>query len=426
MRITKADFTSISVWIVRLVTGAAFIFSGFAKGVDPWGTIFKLEQYLQVWGWAQPRSLLLIFTLLLCASEFLLGIFLLIGMYRRSAPRLALILILFFLFLTGYIVLFSPVDDCGCFGDALKLSNWATFIKNIILTGLIVFLVVNNARVQGLLGSLMQWIVLVVSLLYIAVVSITGYMIQPLVDFRPFPEGTSILKTDDIKSVKLIYEKDGEQQIFDADNLPSSDTGWKYVGRQTEESTDNPVIIENKEGEDVTEEVLHSDGDILLILIPELKYADISSTMYLNRITSIANDDGIEVVALVGSVNPDAIDRWKDISMASYPVYLADGIQLKTIARGEISLVYISDGIIRQKMSMSMISNGRIQKLEKGEITVEQTIGFNQHEWLKWLTRLYIAFILVIILVSLPYTYHLMSVFRKDRPVVDINNSDEK
>lgn len=112
-------FISGSIWLSRIVIGICFIFSGFAKADDPWGTIFKIEQYLSVWEMPQPRSLIIAAAFSLAIAEFMLGIAVLLGIYRRNAPKGIALMMLIFLPLTGYIAVTSPVDDCGCFWDMM-------------------------------------------------------------------------------------------------------------------------------------------------------------------------------------------------------------------------------------------------------------------------------------------------------------------
>lgn len=393
----KKRIEAIVVWLCRIISGGAFIFSGFAKGVDPWGTIFKLEQYLENWDLSLPRSLLLIVALFLSIGEFVLGTALLSGIYRRIAPRISLVVISFFLMLTLYIAIKSPVADCGCFGDAWVLSNWATFFKNVVLFGLLFYLVKFNDKVNGLFNKMQQWIVAIVALFYVLCLAIIGYVVQPVVDFRPYKEGRAILP-DIQPKILFVYEKDGVKQEFDAEHLPSSDSGWEYIGRKETQPEVMPIIIENEEEEDITEDVLIDNGNLLLFVVPEIKNANISTTMYLNRIAAIASMDDVEVVTLLGADSPTAIYLWKDISMTSSPVYISDAVSLKTLVRGETALVLVQNGLIEHKLSMSIISNGRVTELENGDITLQEFMTFPGKEWLTWSTLIIACVLLVLVI----------------------------
>lgn len=392
------------VWLSRIIVGVAFIFSGFTKAVDPWGTIFKLEQYLAIWDFAQPRSLLLACTVLLCMTEFILGLSVLTGIYRRSAPRLVMVMMLFFLPLTLYIALKSPVEDCGCFGDALKLSNWNTFFKNVVIIVLTVILIIYNTRVAGILNNFIQWIAAVASGAYIFVIAVIGYMAQPLVDYRPFAEGVDLLAAEKAPEVKIVYEKDGLEKAFPVDSLPAADSGWFYKSRIVDNPSEGSetLAIEDADGEDISDEIIPPEGDMVILVIPESDRWDIASTMYLNRIYDAAEKEGVEMIGVIGGASQRTIDLWKDVSMAPYPIYSGDDTQLKELSRGEMSLVYIKNGRISQKLSLSIISNGMIQNLDRGEITVEQLLDFNESKTLRWLTRIFIIVMVVLIVVSLP------------------------
>ena len=138
----------VAVWIVRILIGAVFILSGFVKGIDPWGSFIKINEYFTVWGWDIPRSLVTCAAFALGAFEFIWGMLLLLGCYRRASVWLLSLIMAVMLPLTLYIAVWSPVDDCGCFGDFLILSNTATFIKNLFISAGLLYLIIYNTRVQ--------------------------------------------------------------------------------------------------------------------------------------------------------------------------------------------------------------------------------------------------------------------------------------
>ena len=149
----------------RIVTGGVFVFSGFVKGIDPWGTVYKMDEYLVAMGMPLYDSLILAGVFGLCALEFLIGIYLIFGCYRKSAPMLALLFMCVMLPLTLWIAIADPVADCGCFGDALVISNWATFWKNVAITCLIIWLIKSNRRVPCIITPAFQWMAFVATVL---------------------------------------------------------------------------------------------------------------------------------------------------------------------------------------------------------------------------------------------------------------------
>ena len=114
------------VWIFRILVGATFVISGWSKSVDPWGFIYKLEEYFNVWGLALPREITLSFAISLSVSEFVVGVLLMVGAMRRATVWLSAAFMVVMLTLTAYIAVADPVSDCGCFGDFIILSNYMT------------------------------------------------------------------------------------------------------------------------------------------------------------------------------------------------------------------------------------------------------------------------------------------------------------
>lgn len=346
------------VWALRLIVGAVFIISGFAKADDLYGFIFKIEEYLDVWHMAQPRSLVIVAAMGISAFEFVLGCMLALGCYKRTAVWLLTALMTFMLPLTGYIFLKNPVPDCGCFGDFLVMSNGATFLKNIFITAALIFLVIYNKKVPGLFGAYIQWLVAAVCALYIIIIGVYGYTFQPLVDFRSFPVGSSLVPVESADEeeaeFEFIYEKDGTRKTFSQSGLP--DSTWTFVDRRllNAPAPDKTELAVMEEGENVTSEVIASEGEQLLILIPEYERADVSNTYVLNLLADYIASQGGSIVSLIAA-DANRIEEWKDLSMADYPVYYAEPTTLKELARGIMPAVYLRDGRIVWKRTTTSI-----------------------------------------------------------------------
>ena len=417
--ISNARFISATVWIARIVIGSCFIFAGFAKADDPWGMVFKIEQYLSAWGFSEPRSLVVAAAFAIAVIEFILGVAVLLGIYRRIAPRGVALMMLVFLPLTGYIAFTSPVDDCGCFGDAWVISNTMTFVKNILLTILTIPLLLWNRKIATVFTPGLQWIVSTISTTYIFIVAMVGYHIQPLVDFRPFPIGSALISDYDTQesSTVFIYRKDGIDKEFEADKLPSRESGWEFVARKAVETTSNiPFIIEDKNGDDITEELLgYTDSDRLLLIIPEPSRTDLASTMQINQLWRMTSAvDSVAMIALIGDADTDDIDKWKDLSMAEYPIYSAESTSLKALSRGLISAVYIHQGTISAKISMSALSTEDLLKAENDNTGIENALSFNGKKLLQWLSILYFGALCVMFLAALPRRIYLLHKLRKE------------
>ena len=348
------------VWMMRVAIGAVFIASGFVKGVDPFGSLYKFREYLTALGMWLPDSVLLTGVIALCAFEFMLGIFLALGCYRRGAPRLALALMSFMLILTAWIAFADPVSDCGCFGDALVLSNWATFIKNIVITAGVVYLVKMNLEAPCMVSPYLQWLVFLGGAVYIVCISLYGYEIQPPVDFRPFPTGSVLAgedgETDDeAASMTFIYARGDEiSEVSASDPQPDESEGWTFVERR-EKSAENSgngstLHIYTDDEEDATHDILDGQKS-LLILIPELERVSKSDAWKIERLVAEARDENM-VPACIVAGSDHALRIWKDLLDPSVPLYKAEDTVLKMVARGNPAVVLSDNGKIVWKATM--------------------------------------------------------------------------
>ncbi len=181
----------VTVWVLRLLIGGVFVMSGLVKSLDLWGFVFKIEEYLAIWDMSQPRTIVFMLAMGVAGYEFVLGLLLAMGCYKRVAPWGLFLTMVVMLPLTAYIWIADPVSDCGCFGDFWKISNGATFLKNIaITTGLLLLLKWNSEIREALFNPAIQWMVGAWISLYIIIIGLYGYNAQPMIDFRSFPVGT--------------------------------------------------------------------------------------------------------------------------------------------------------------------------------------------------------------------------------------------
>ena len=358
--------------LMRITVGGVFIFSGFTKGVDPWGTFYKITDYLNAMGLESWAGTALFLAVAIAALEFMLGVALAVGAYRRSAPWLALLVMLVMTPLTLWLAVTDAVPDCGCFGDALHMSNWATFGKNVLLLLGVIYLLLFNTSVRGVYGPAVQWMVMALSFAFVMAVAYYGYFTQPLIDYRPYPIGsrlanvTSIDDTDEGEDDFIfIYSRDGKEQEFTIDSLPDEEDGWEYVTRyharrprgkvivQTGNAEDG-VSIMDSDGNDITIDVLADSRSTLLLLFPDLPQVGVVNSFALNELYDVAQVTDVDVIGLTPST-ADEIEHWQDISMASYPIYNMDDSELKMIARGNPAVVYLEDGVIKWKRTLSSL-----------------------------------------------------------------------
>lgn len=355
---TKSLMLHVAVNVCRLLLAVTFIFSGFVKANDPLGTVYKLEDYVHAMAWfTLPDTFLLGCAVLLAFFEFTLGLYILFGIKRRTTSLIALVFMVLMTLLTIYIVIANPVEDCGCFGDVLILSNGATLAKNIVLLGAAV-LVNRYYRLQkDFLGSAMKWLVAFVSLCFIIGYAVYCIICLPALDFRPYKVGTNLreaVMSDQQKfDVKIIYEKDGQTLELSAED-EDPDSTWTYVEtRRTEMATEHlataDFYVADADGEDVTEDILLADGYTLLLIIPDLMNADEGCVDKVNEIYDYAQEKGWGFYCLTSSEDQQAQVYWNEHTGAEYAYYIAEERMLKTVVRGQPGLVLLQDGIIVKK-----------------------------------------------------------------------------
>lgn len=394
-------------WLLRIGIGGVFIFSGFVKAIDPYGTLFKLEDYCTALGISVWPALMLTGVFVLCALEFATGVFLMTGSFRRSAPWVAAAFMLVMLPLTLWIAIADPVADCGCFGDAFVISNWATFWKNVVLSAGILFLLRYNRNCACLINPYIQWLELVACCCFIFVIGFLGYEYQPLLDFRPYRVGTTLLgmeDTDNGLTYTFIYEKDGVRKEFTEDEeLPDESEGWKFVERREKPASgvsatpgeDKEFRIWSEDGlEDVTEEFDDGAPRRLFLLMPNLGNVSVSTSWLINSMYTWAGKHGVDMVAVV-SGDERQIAEWKDISMSSYPIYTADDTSLKELARGNPAVVYVEDGKIVWKSTLAALESNDFLSSDTSDNPADFAI--DDHRLLVNISLIFIAVILALI-----------------------------
>ncbi len=352
----------------RLLLVAAFILSGFVKLVDPLGTCYKFEDYFAAFGWAgwMPAGVALGAAVLLACAEFVLGVYLLFGIRRRLTSTLLLLFMSVFTPLTLYLALTNPVADCGCFGDAWKLTNWETFGKNIVLlaAALITF---RYRRYMGrVITERNQWLVSMYTLFFAPAVALVSLYHLPLMDFRPYHIGADLrtalageaaTEAPEFETT-FILEKDGKRREFTLDNYP--DSTWTYVDTRTVQVggadvrtdaslADFSLYLMEVE-EDITAHVLADSGYTFLLVAPDLKQADDSNIDRINLLYDYAFEHGHAFYCLTAS-SPEEVERWMEISGAEYPFCRADELMLKTAVRANPGLIVLHDGKVVNKLS---------------------------------------------------------------------------
>ncbi len=394
---------TVAVNVCRLVVSAAFVFSGFVKAVDPTGTQYKIDDYLEAVKLAQyvPEFASLALSVLLSAAEFSLGVFLLFAVWRRVVSRLLLAVMCIMTPLALWLAVADPVSDCGCFGDAVKLTNWETLGKNIVLLACAVAVARWPMDMGRFISRSNQWIVLNYTVVFILAVSGYSLYTLPPLDFRPYRTGADIRKGMEVPEgapqpqfeTTLIMEKGGERREFAIDDYP--DSTWTYTDTrtvQTAKGYEPPIhdfsITRTDNGEDITDSVLANKSYTFLLISPHLEQADDSRLDLVNQIYDYADANGYPFLCLTASGNR-GIERWKDQTGAEYPFCTTDETALKTMIRSNPGLILIRDGKVIRKWGHNQLPdetalNGRLETIEAGKTPEGSTTAHKILNILLW------------------------------------------
>ena len=357
--------------LCRIIVAVTFIFSGFVKAIDPIGTQYKLQDYLGAIGMAGilPNWTLLAVAVFLAAIEFCIGIFLLFAIQRRLISKLTVAFMAFMTMVTVWIVVADPVKDCGCFGDALHLTNTETLIKNIVLLVCSLAIMYRPLAMFRFVSKSNQWIVTNYTIVFILVSSGLSLYYLPIFDFRPYHIGVNIPRGMEIpKGAKspqfkttFIMEKNGQRKEFTLDNYP--DASWKFIDSKTVQTSEGYIppihdfsITDNKTGLDLTNSVLSHKGYTFLLIAPHLETADDSNFGDIDRLYEYAQSYDIPFYCLTASTTK-AIKRWVDLTGAEYSFCITDEAVLKTIIRSNPGLLLLKDGTIINKWSHNNLPN---------------------------------------------------------------------
>ena len=354
-----------AVNICRFILAVTFIFSGYVKAIDPLGTLYKLKDYAAAMALNDilPDWALVIVAIALGALEFSLGVFMLFAVRRHMVSKITLALMSVMTALTVWIYIADPVKDCGCFGDALKLTNGETLLKNIVLIACATLVAWRPVDMARFISRTNQWIVRYYTITYIVVTSVYCLYTLPIFDFRPYRVGTNIKQGMEIPEgaeqpefeSTFILRKNGVTREFTLDNYP--DSTWEYVDTktvQTKKGYEPPIhdfaITTNDTGEDITEQVLTKKGYTFLLVSPRLAVADDSNFGDIDQIYEYAEENGVDFFCLTASTNED-IERWRELTGAEYMFCNADETTLKTMIRSNPGLILLKDGTIIGKWS---------------------------------------------------------------------------
>jgi uncharacterized membrane protein YphA (DoxX/SURF4 family) len=357
--------------ISRAIVGLLFIFSGLIKANDPLGFSYKLQEYFEVFHIAFLNSYSVAIAILLCTLEIVLGALLLLGFRAAKVSWGLLLLIIFFTFLTFYSAFFEVVTSCGCFGDAIPLTPWQSFSKDLILLALIIVIFIGRDRIHPLTTNLkVQNLVSSVVLIFALGFGLYTYNFLPVLDFLPYKIGNNIPKLMitppgapmDIYEItyNLKNKKTGEEKAMtDKEYLKTGiwkDTSWEIVGdpvnRLVKKGYDvkiKDLKIVDSQGTDYNKEILENPYYNLVIVVYDLSHANTNGIGNLNAIAmNAAENYNIRSVLLTSNSAQDA-ETFSDKNKLVMEVFYADGVPLKSMVRANPGLLLLKDGVVINK-----------------------------------------------------------------------------
>ncbi|MDD4968886.1 MAG: DoxX family protein [Paludibacter sp.] len=348
----------------RILFGAVFVFSGFVKAIDPLGSSYKIEDYLRNFGgfFDSMADYAFLLAIALSTVELLIGLSFLFKVHLKLTTLLGLIFMSVMTPLTLYIAIKNPVIDCGCFGDALVISNWTTFFKNVVLISIIILMQVYQSKFRPFLSPKVQHAGAILFIFVGIGLSVYSYRHLPMIDFLPYKIGVNIPKAmvipenalSDVYKTNFIYEKDGVQKEFTLENYPKGDSSWVFVDQKTElvskgyKAPVHDFSIMNGQFDDITQQVLNSAGDSYLFIMYDVNETSIKGAQKAEMIYQKYLKTGVKIYALTGSSDAD-VQKFKDKTDVTFPFWKTDPTTLKTMIRANPGLVKLNKGTITGK-----------------------------------------------------------------------------
>ena len=348
--------------IARFLVGLCFVFSGFVKAIDPLGSSYKFADYLEAFHWSFLSDLTFLMAVGLAAAELFLGTALILGIWKKTTSLLALLFMLFMTPFTLYLAIKNPVSDCGCFGDALILTNWQTFYKNIVLLILVVPVFLWHDLTYTLFGKRTGSWSAIWCMIFPLLLSTYSIRHLPMLDFRPYKIGNKLVDfmkipegaLRDSFDTRFIYEKNGVQKEFSVNDAPLSDPEWKYMDRkvtQIRKGYTPPIhdfVLEHPTKGIITEEVLNDTSYTFLLVSPKLEEANRSTIALIQSAYLYADKQGYAFYGLTNS-DGEAIDEWNYEYDSNIEFCTVDDRTLKTMIRSNPGILLLKNGVVLQK-----------------------------------------------------------------------------
>lgn len=350
--------------ISTIIVGLVFIFSGVVKGIDPLGSAYKFHDYFLAFNMAWLDWLSLPLGILLCTAEFVAGFSVISGVRQKTGIWVVLMLMIVFTPLTFVLALTNPVSDCGCFGDAIHLTNWQTFWKNVVLITLAIVLFTGRKHNVSLLKTSYEWIITGIVTTMFVIFCLGNLRYLPILDFLPYkteikiadqmiiPEGAE----PDKYQTTFIYEKNGEQREFTLDNYPADDTSWVFIDQKTvllKKGYQPPVhdfTITNTSGVDITNQILSDKGYSLFMISGKLTKADTAKLIAGFELGHHVARQGINFFVLTATSSDELKKYVNGLNFCT-----VDETTLKSMVRANPGYMLLKDGVIKGKWSWATV-----------------------------------------------------------------------
>ncbi len=390
----------------RIIVGIVFIFSGIVKAIDPLGSAYKFSDYFQAFNLEFLKPFALVLAIILFTVEFVSGFAVLSGYRQKTGIWGVMLLMLIFTPLTLMLAITNPVSDCGCFGDAIHLTNWQTFWKNVVLMILVVILFTGRNKIRQISSTKKEWsVIIIVSVLFIFF-SLLNLRYLQLFDFLPYKTGNNIkegMKIPEGKPVDeylttFIYEKEGVQKEFTLENYPADDSTWKFIDQKSKLLKKGylPPIhdfsITTIEGEDLTDWILDNTGYTVLMISTKLNKADQKNLEKGFELGEWCAANGMSFYVVTASGTDEVKEYGNGLTICT-----ADETTLKTIVRANPGYMLLKEGTIHGKWSWATVPP---REQFSNEMTAEQVKRMNNKSPVLIVYSLILSAIVLSLLIS--------------------------
>lgn len=381
----------------QCLVGTTFLFSGLVKAIDPVGAALKIGEYLQHFGMTELAGSSIVMAWLQALFEFSLGYYIFIGRRRIISSTLLILFMGVMTPLTLYLAIVNPVEDCGCFGDVLVLTNWQTFGKNVILLLMVIWLRVYRLYQNALLFRTFHTVYFYIQMVGVVFLLWQGTMALPYLDFRPYRPGVSLIEEETSTETEylVVYEKEGVRREFVLDSIPEEDAGWEFIETITRQPvSDKPLfgshaelsnlVIFDDEGVDVTREVIGYDGYVMLLLSPDLAKADEHDIDRIENLYEYALEQQYPFYCLTWR-NEASIARWNFATGSEYPMLFADQQVIETMIRSNPGFMLLHKGVILWKSHLSGVDVPLLTSAKLSEQTMGQILPIDRKKRVFWM-----------------------------------------